>query len=141
VDPAMAKRRMPPTLFIGGVNDFTVPLQDVEENYRLVLARGLDTALYINRPSPVTPERFVRIPGVGPGLAEEMYTSLKRTRILDANDLQVIAPKQSGWERAMPRGSLASQYEVESQLDECFGGHRFTSEFSQEILDFFAKYR
>ncbi|WP_287127881.1 alpha/beta fold hydrolase [Candidatus Cyanaurora vandensis] len=141
VDPAFAKRRMPPTLFIGAVNDPIVPLMDVQENHRYLAVRGIATVLLTNEPASVTAERFARIPGITPALAQEIYDSLKRTRLLDSQDFQVGPPKQSGWERAVPKSVLAFQYEIESQLDECYGGHRFSSEFSLAVLEFFRKYR
>lgn len=107
------------------------------QNYEALLARGIAAQHLVNPPSPVYPLRFWRIPGLTPSDSQAIYTSLKNSGYLDANDFLRQNPRASNVLSVIPAPYSSSRGAIGEQLDVCYARHSFYSDYSNKILSFF----
>ncbi|MDQ2868330.1 MAG: hypothetical protein M3R59_07970 [Verrucomicrobiota bacterium] len=103
--------------------------------------RGVRGELRENGPSPVYARRFLRIPYFTAADSQTIYDSLKAGGFLDAQDYLIADPATSGWVSALPAGFLPYQSDIEDQLECCYSGHQFYSDFDNKALQFFGALR
>lgn len=129
----------PPTLWIVGRHDSLVPPTD----YRLIArwaameAMGVDWAFYVNEPAGLLPEAFVRLSdpnggGVDPVDSANAVADLVASGQLDACSVPI--GREINW-GVVDFGQF--QAEAERQVKELYGSHTVTSDFRQQVVDFF----
>jgi hypothetical protein len=109
----------------------------VLEEYTSLTASGTPAKLEVNDASPVYPLRFWRIVGITPDESRAIHQLLVDKGYLDARDMLKQDPETSGWEIALPPRLAKMRGLLREQLDVCFPGPRFYSDFDHRILDFF----
>jgi dienelactone hydrolase len=139
--PALAETTTVPLAWRLAEQDRRVSNQDAHACHMRLKARGVDTDLRVNGPSPVYPDRFLRGPGVTGAESRAVYAALKTARLLDRLDFQVLPPSEAGWPVAiegLPNAPLAV---ISEQLAVCWAEHQFFSDFDHLTLDFFDRQR
>jgi dienelactone hydrolase len=135
----------PPTLWVVGRHDLLVPPTD----YRLIArwaaveASGVDWAFYVNEPAGLLPEAFERISdptsSVSPGDSSSAVADLQAGGQLDACSVPIDSASNINWGVVAWGLSFTAvfQDEAERQVNELYGSHVVTSDFRQQVVDFF----
>ena len=142
-----------PTIFNHGINDPNNPdviqiQQELEATLRQRVAAGLIdirntpfTTINTTRPTPLTPERLTRVPGVSYALSRLMYQDLEAAGAIDTRDL--VRP---GAIRVLESNSIFNLdtqqlSDVKAQLTLLQAGHAVNSNDNLETLRFFELHR
>jgi predicted esterase len=106
-------------------------------NYQNLISRGISAEFNMNRPSPVYPERFWRIPGLSKTDSQTIQAALKQNGILDGRDYLIANPRDQAWQTAIPPQYKSSVTEIGNQLAICYSEHNFYSDNNRQVLNFF----
>ncbi len=119
--------------------DHTDFLADSQANLAALRAQQTPVAGELREtvPSPVYPRRFLRVPGLTAADSQFIYDRLNDGGFLDAAGYLRADPETSGWENVLPATYRPYLNAILAQLDCCYSGHRFFSDFSSRTLQFF----
>lgn len=128
-----------PLVWLLAENDRRVSNQDAYGCHQRLAERGIHTALHVNPPSPVYPERFWRLPGVDAAGSRAAYDALRSARLLDRLDFQHLPPLETkaAWEAAITAAGTLPLNLAAEQLDLTYAEHQFFSDLNHRTLDFF----
>ncbi|NKY39761.1 alpha/beta hydrolase [Cellulomonas septica] len=135
----------PPTLWVVGRNDQRIPPTDagLVANWAAVAASGVDWAFYVNEPAGLVPEAFERISdptsSVSPADSADAVADLQAGAQLDACGVPVGPASAINWAVVSPGPSFTADFQAEAQrqVNELYGSHVLTSDFRQQVVDFF----
>ena len=134
----------PPTLWVVGRHDQRVPPDDpgLVANWAAISASGVDWAYYVNEPAGMLPQAFERIAdptsGVSPTDSADAVADLAAGGRLDACDVPV-GRGSALWPTVTPGPTFTAPFvaEAQRQVDELFGAHTVTSDFREQVVEFF----
>jgi hypothetical protein len=128
-----------PTIWCLAKNDAIIrdesqptPLHQILED------RWIDTALYINPPSPLYPLRFTRIERLTPDHSREIFAELQSKGYLDEEGYLIDNPRVSRWDK-----NVAQNYSnevrgfIREELFAAYAEHEFFSDCNRKVLSFF----
>lgn len=139
--PALAETTTVPLAWRLAENDRRVSNLDAFACHTRLKARGVDTELSVNAPSPVYPARFLA-PGATRAESQGVYDALRAARLLDRLDFQVLPPSESSWAAAVQAAAPGiGPAVVGEQLDVCWAEHQLFSDADHLTLDFFDRQR
>jgi dienelactone hydrolase len=135
----------PPTLWVVGRHDSLVPPTDVGliANWAAIAAIGVDWAFYVNEPAGLLPEAFERISNpsssVSPADSSDAVADLQTGAQLDACSVPIGPASSLNWSVVSYGASFTAAFrdEAQRQVNELYAGHQFTSDFRQQVVDFF----
>jgi dienelactone hydrolase len=135
----------PPTLWVVGRHDPLVPPTDAGliANWAAIAASGVDWDFYVNEPAGLLPEAFERISdpssSVSPADSSDAVADLQAGAQLDACSVPIGPAKALNWGVVSYGASFTAefQHEAQRQVNELYGSHAFTSDFRQQVVDFF----
>lgn len=135
----------PPTLWVVGRHDLRVPPTDAGliANWAAIAASGVDWDFYVNEPAGLLPEAFERISdpssSVSPADSSDAVADLQTGAQLDACSVPIGAASTLNWGVVSYGASFTAAFrnEAQSQVNELYGSHVFTSDFRQQVVDFF----
>lgn len=140
--PALAETTTVPLAWRLAENDRRVSNLDAFACHARLKARGIDTELSVNAPSPVYPERFAAAPGATRAESRAVHDALRAARLLDRLDFQVLPPSESDWAAAIAAAAPGiGPAVVGEQLDVCWTEHQLYSDADHLTLDFFDRQR
>lgn len=110
-------------------------------NYNTLVSRGIDAALHIHEPFPVTPNRFWRIEGMDSILSSDVYDRLRNNNYLDDQGFINFNPDANTvWKSALQPTYNAVLDDIEDQVIICFTEHKFHSDQMYYVIRFFDQY-
>jgi len=135
----------PPTLWVVGRHDSRVPPTDAGliANWAAIEASGVDWTFYVNEPAGLLPEAFERIsdPNSSVTLADssDAVADLQTGAQLDACSVPIGPASTLNWKVVSYGLSFTKDFEDEArrQVKELYAEHEFTSDFRQQVVDFF----
>jgi hypothetical protein len=142
-----------PTFMVVAQNDTITLPQKERRDLATIVAAGIPTELHEVTQRPVTPARYLRIPGVNHATAEAIVAAYRQAGFIDANgNLAVALPRRTG---PAPGAGLhvaadvelptsltpAQQVAVNAQTLATIGEHQFNAEFKVQNADFFDAHR
>jgi dienelactone hydrolase len=133
----------PPTIWIVGRNDQRVPPtdEDLIANWAAIAASGVGWDFYINEPAGLLPEAFERIAdptsSVSPADSSAAVADLQAGAQLDACSVPIGPASSLSWGVLGPSFTTAFEAEAQRQVNELYGSHVITSDFRQQVVDFF----
>lgn len=137
---------LPPTLWITGPNDQTVPTAKSNAGIALARQTGAEIKLASTHAQPVTIDLVERIPGITPRQAGQIVEVLKAGKVVAADGrIQVsTVPERKIVERKLEdkaKGLGAFAPGVVDLLLMARGDHKFTSDMGGEILSWLGAHR
>lgn len=129
-----------PTIWCFNVNDTAFgpnALSLAQINFANLVGRNIPAEFNLNRPSPVYPERFWRIPGLTADDSRAIHNALRNGNFIDRRDYLTANPRTSDWEAVIPAAYNSYLPEIADQLDICYAEHKFFSDYNRRVLDFF----
>jgi dienelactone hydrolase len=135
----------PPTLWVVGRHDSRVPPTDAGliANWAAIAAAGVDWDFYVNEPAGLLPEAFERISSpsssVSPADSSDAVADLQTGAQLDACSVPIGPASTLNWGVVSYGASFTPPFrdEAQRQVNELYAGHVFTSDFRQQVVDFF----
>ena len=119
----------------------TGSVQRAKDSYNTLKGRGIRAEFNLLRPTPVYPERFWRIPGIGRTQSVEIYNALKSNGFLDGGNYLRENPQFSIWASVIPGQYNSFLPEIRDQLWICYTEHKFFSNFNRRVVKFFDSVR
>jgi dienelactone hydrolase len=135
----------PPTLWVVGRHDRRVPPTDAGliANWAAIAASGVDWDFYVNEPAGLLPEAFERISdptsSVSATDSADAVADLQTGAQLDACSVPIGPASSLDWGVVSPGPTFtaAFQSEAQRQVNELYGSHVVTSDFRDQVTDFF----
>lgn len=133
--------RTVPTIFALAINDSELEGKlnlAAQEAFDSLFSRGIPAQLWMNYPTPVTPERFWGITGLTLDDSKAIHLALAQNGFLDAENFLVDNPTTSGWEAAIPLAYADDTYmtELSWELGCAYAEHAVMLKFTDKVLDF-----
>jgi hypothetical protein len=99
--------------------------------------RGVRNETYFNPPTPVYPERMMRIPGLSLSDSRIIHRSLADAGMVDAAGNLTLDPMADArWRTVIPAEYADHLSSIGDQLACCYAGHEFFSDSTTRMLDF-----
>lgn len=135
----------PPTLWVVGRNDQRIPPTDpgLVANWAAIAASGVDWDFHVNEPAGLLPAAFERISdptsSVSPADSADLVADLQAGGQLDACAVPVGPASALNWAVVSPGPSFTPEFQAEAQrqVNELYASHVLTSDFRQDVVDFF----
>jgi len=128
-----------PTIFIGAVNDQSVPYRAIVENFDKLIDNNVPTQLWVSTPTPLYPEQFWRIEGLAKADSENIYQALAGAGFLDDHGYLINNPlNYLHWKNYIPPEYVDYLAHIEDQLGLAYAEHKPLGHYNHRILDFFA---
>jgi hypothetical protein len=133
-----------PTVFSTAVNDFTSPPGPIIGDFAATRNAGTPTELYVSAERKLQWARFMRIPGVDPSEAHQIFQALVATGVWDAQGTRVVADIQQAVTQAgsaqLPASVAPVANDVRSETALQLAVHQFTAEYAPQVEAFFGRY-
>jgi hypothetical protein len=139
-----AGRLTVPTVFSTSENDFTSPPARIVANYETARAAGTPTELFVSRERTLTPFPYLRIPGIDPTEAGQIFDALVATGVWNAQGTRVVADIQAAATQAqaaaLPGSVLPQSQEITNETALQLAVHQFTAEYADPAIAFFERH-
>jgi hypothetical protein len=133
-----------PTAFSTAVNDFTVPPGTVIADFAATGQAGTPTELYVSAERKLSPNPYLRIPGIDGDEAQAIFAALVDTGVWNQAGTRIVpdieqAAAQAGTAQLPPSvAPLAPEIENETALQ--LAVHQFTAEYALQLGTFFDRF-
>ncbi len=105
--------------------------------FRVLSARGIRAEHNTHIPSPLYPQRFVRIPGLSLADSQIIFDALKNNNFLDRENYLRASPTTSNWQSVIPIVYTPFYQAISSQLDVTWADHEYFSDNDGRTIAFF----
>ena len=136
----------PPTLFVHMAKDKR-RASLIKDAVSLLESKGVEAAEVKCYQIPVTPQLFIRIPGMDVKTSYRIYYALRGSSILDRNSIMTKDGRSIDWMRhlkvrnAMPEAELRKwERHLQELLNVAYGYHEMTSSQANEIFEWFNRH-
>jgi len=129
-----------PTVFIMAENDTTISNDSFLQDFNDTQAAGVPAVLYQSLETPLTANRFLRVPGVDSPLAQQLFDAGVATGIWDSSGQRIVTMAEVPAlfdTLVVPPAAIPMSTDLESEAKVVLGRHHYTGRFSREIADFF----
>ena len=148
---AMGGMKVPTFMVVGQNDTVTNPVKERADLERIKSA-GVPTELHEVVERQVLPDRYLRIPGVTPTMADAIVSGLQQAAAINAQGAvnhQLMDRLENGphgakaaLARSLPKGLSDSQEQmVKEETLAAIGAHQFNAEFKVQNADFFDAHR
>jgi hypothetical protein len=133
-----------PTVFSTSENDFTSPPARIVANYETARAAGTPTELFVSRERTLTPFPYLRIPGIDPTEAGQIFDALVATGVWDRQGIRIVPDIQAAASQAqaatLPGSVLPQAQEITNETALQLAVHQFTAEYADPAIAFLERH-
>ncbi len=133
-----------PTVFSTAVNDFTSPPGPIIQDYAATRQAGTPAELHVSGERKLSPNPYLRIPGIDGGEARQIFDALVDTGVWNEEGARIVpdieqAAAQAGTAQLPP--SVAPQAaEIGNETAVQLAVHQFTAEYAPQVRAFFDRF-
>jgi len=127
------------TTFVVAANDDTVDNDRIRSDCDAMEAGGVDVDWHEVQEFALSPERFMRVPGVSEELSREVFDALADAGFVDADGVRLISLAEAEASLAkieLPEEASAYSNELLSQLKVVWAAHEFAATYKEDEAAF-----